>query len=84
LFQRHRGEVALLLTDVVMPGVNGFQLAEHIATIRPGLPVVFMSGAMLTRDDPREPPLLRNSFCPRSCWGAFARVYRPGAKSVRD
>ena len=34
----------LVLTDVLMPGMNGTQLAEQIAANRPGLRISFMSG----------------------------------------
>jgi len=34
----------LVLTDVVMPEVNGRELASRIAGIRPDLPLIFMSG----------------------------------------
>jgi signal transduction histidine kinase len=37
-------EIDLLLTDIVMPGMNGFALAERLLSIRPGLRVIFMSG----------------------------------------
>jgi PAS domain S-box-containing protein len=40
----HEGRLDLLLTDVVMPGMNGRILAQHLGLLRPGLRVLFMSG----------------------------------------
>ena len=41
---RHAGPIHLLVTDVVMPGMNGRQLAGVLAGARPGLQVLFVSG----------------------------------------
>jgi CheY-like chemotaxis protein len=44
LFERHDGEIHLLLTDMIMPGMDGAQLADELVRRKPGLRVVFMSG----------------------------------------
>ena len=38
------GPIHLLLTDVVMPGIGGKDLADKLATLRPTMKVLFMSG----------------------------------------
>jgi len=40
----HAGKIDVLLTDVVMPGMNGKDLAEKLTTLYPGLKHLFMSG----------------------------------------
>jgi PAS domain S-box-containing protein len=41
---KFEGHVDLLLTDVAMPGMDGFALAEKVRQARPGIPILFISG----------------------------------------
>jgi PAS domain S-box-containing protein len=57
----------LVLTDVIMPGLNGRELSERLATAQPGVPVLFMSG--YTGEDvlarsllPDEAPFIQKPF----------------------
>jgi PAS domain S-box-containing protein len=59
----------LVLTDVIMPGLNGRELSERLATSQPGLPVLFMSG--YTGEDvqarsllPEEAAFIQKPFAP--------------------
>ncbi|MBI2190467.1 MAG: PAS domain S-box protein [Planctomycetes bacterium] len=42
--REHAGPIHLLLTDVVMPGMNGRELVGRLAALRPGIKVIFVSG----------------------------------------
>jgi CheY-like chemotaxis protein len=44
LLRRHTGPVDLLVTDVVMPGMSGPDVAGAVAVMRPGTQVLYISG----------------------------------------
>ena len=42
--ETHAGEIHLLVSDVVMPEMNGLELAKRLLSFYPNLKCVFMSG----------------------------------------
>jgi two-component system cell cycle sensor histidine kinase/response regulator CckA len=42
--ERHHGPIALLITDVMMPDINGRVLAETLTAVRPEMKVLYTSG----------------------------------------
>ena len=42
--RRHEGDIDLLVTDLVMPGMSGMELADRVTASRPGIAVLYMSG----------------------------------------
>lgn len=44
LSQAHPGDIALLITDVVMPGMSGRELSRRMAECRPKTKCLFISG----------------------------------------
>ena len=61
--------VDLLLTDVVMPGMNGRELAQHLSVIKPNLRVLFMSSylddiSVNSGMDPHRTTILQKPFTP--------------------
>jgi nitrogen-specific signal transduction histidine kinase/ActR/RegA family two-component response regulator len=44
LLRRHSGTLGLLVTDVVMPGMSGPEVAQAVTSMRPGTLVLYTSG----------------------------------------
>jgi signal transduction histidine kinase len=68
LASAHRGDIDLLLTDVVMPLMRGPELASRLVEVSPGTRVMYMTGyaddaAGLGVSDPGS-PILRKPFSP--------------------
>jgi two-component system, cell cycle sensor histidine kinase and response regulator CckA len=67
--EHHDGVIHVLLSDVVMPGMNGPMVADMLTKMRPGLKVVFMSGYtdnVIVRHGvmERDLPFLQKPFTP--------------------
>jgi two-component system, cell cycle response regulator CpdR len=57
----------LLLADVVMPGLDGIELARQVGTLQPGIRIMFITGfaAVVMREEeltPNRPRVLAKPF----------------------
>jgi PAS domain S-box-containing protein len=69
------GAYDALVTDVMMPTMNGPVLAEHIASVREGLPVLFMSGYNTGALPTGTPPPLAKPFSARDLTIAVGALF---------
>lgn len=44
IFEKQSDRVQIVITDQMMPGMNGQQMSREIKAVRPGLPIILMSG----------------------------------------
>ena len=44
LYERHRSDIHLVLTDMVMPRMSGRELGEKLRSSDPSLKIIYMSG----------------------------------------
>jgi DNA-binding response OmpR family regulator len=44
VFEKYRSSIRLLITDVLMPKINGFELVDYLLGVDPQLRILFMSG----------------------------------------
>ncbi len=84
----HPGEIDLLLTDVMLPGLNGPEIAEKLTAQWPGLPVIFASGyaGELGDGNPALPPnatLIGKPFSTDTLAATIRTVLRRTAASAK-
>jgi two-component system, cell cycle sensor histidine kinase and response regulator CckA len=78
----------LVLTDIIMPGLNGRELSEALSLTQPGMPVLFMSG--YTGDDvlarsllPPTAPFIQKPFAPEELVARVRQLLASGAVARR-
>jgi PAS domain S-box-containing protein len=76
------GRVDLLLTDVVMPRMNGTDLAARLASEQPGVKVLFMTGhtedgTLLGRFETGEAEIIQKPFTSEALLGQLRRLLGP-------
>jgi PAS domain S-box-containing protein len=59
--EAHKNHIHLLLADIVMPGMNGFELAKHMEPLFPEIKLLFMSG-YARADDPNKKMNINDNF----------------------
>jgi len=69
--ESHPGPIHLIVTDVIMPGMSGSQLASHLSASRPEMKVLYVSGYTddtIVRHGVLEPGLafLQKPFSPKT------------------
>ena len=68
-FTKHGDDLAMVLTDVIMPGMSGPQMIEKILALEPAMPVTFMTGtasdARLPRMEEKTYKLIHKPFTPQ-------------------
>ena len=66
--REHSGPLHLLLTDVVMPGMSGPDLAQEVRPLRPDMKVLYMSGyadsAIARHSLAKDTPFIQKPFLP--------------------
>jgi CheY-like chemotaxis protein len=71
IFRESQGPIRLLLTDVVMPNMSGWELVERVRALQPEVKILFMSGypeKEIEADGslPIREPFLQKSFSPKA------------------
>ncbi len=88
LATQQAGLFQLLLTDIVMPGMDGRELAQHLSVINPDLRTLFISGYMddvgiMAGQEEGTTSFLQKPFTPEVLAGAVRNLLDANAPSDR-
>lgn len=72
VFKQHQHDIALLITDVMMPNMNGFDLADCVLELDSQVPVIFISGNI--QDADRGHGCMAKPFTPAAVVGRVKQV----------
>ena len=81
------GTIHLLISDVVMPGMKGPELADRLRAMRPGIRVLLISGYaadVVTPADLNEASLLTKPFAPAALLKAVRHLLDVPLSSAPD
>jgi CheY-like chemotaxis protein len=73
-------DIQLVISDLRMPRLDGFQLAAHIAARRAAPPLIFISGYNVDR--PTDHPVLPKPFHPTELVAAVERILQTKPKAA--
>jgi two-component system, cell cycle sensor histidine kinase and response regulator CckA len=85
--QQHPGEIRLVLTDVIMPYMDGGELSERVRDLHPRLPIVLMSAypvgeiAELVAGYP-ELPFIEKPFTTEALHRVLTPILGPPARAI--
>lgn len=72
--KEHRGPIHLLLTDLLMPGMNGLELVKNLIALRPQIQVVYMSDSRVIQEAFSSETKLAFVEKPFTCEGLINKV----------
>jgi len=81
-FVRSQGPFDLVVTDVVMPGMCGTELANEIRRLAPASAILLMSGCVPATQVPSGTPFIGKPFAMRNLLRAVDRALRPPAEQA--
>ncbi len=86
IFQENPGQYDLVITDLIMPHVNGIELAKILLRLQPGIPIILTTGysnynGLAVNDEIKETgitALLKKPYEKEQLLGLITQILKPG------